>query len=230
MAGQVQLLESARLRLEMAMEQMRKENKKELAQREEEMEDTRCSAQKKVKGVCTHSLRESTDMTRSLYTTTFICFVDMTALEAQLESEHEERTLLVREKHELERQLLSMAQHAAHAADDDTIHKLKRDLKRTKALLKDAHSQLERCRSETPSKVLLRQLKNQLEDSEFARTAAVKGRQHAEQELLEAQQQLDEALRLRGETEDKYLSCNRERSNYQSQVSFTPHPFRRWIK
>lgn len=57
LAGQVQLLESARLRLEMAMEQMRKENKKELAQREEEMEDTRCSAQKKVKGVCTHSLR-----------------------------------------------------------------------------------------------------------------------------------------------------------------------------
>ena len=50
LAGQVQMLESARLRLEMAMEQMRKENKKELAQRDEEMEDTRCSAQKKVKG------------------------------------------------------------------------------------------------------------------------------------------------------------------------------------
>lgn len=57
-----------------------------------------------------------------------------------------------------------------------------------------------------------------MEDSEFARTAAVKGRQHAEQELLEAQQQLEEALRLRGEAEDKYLACNRERSNYQSQV------------
>lgn len=70
--------------------------------------------------------------------------------------------MLVREKHELERQLLSMAQHAAHAADDDTIQKLKRDLKRTKALLKDAHSQLERARQETPSKVLLRQLKNQV--------------------------------------------------------------------
>lgn len=53
LAGQVQMLESARLRLEMAMEQMRKENKKELAQREEEMEDTRCNAQKKVKGMCT---------------------------------------------------------------------------------------------------------------------------------------------------------------------------------
>jgi myosin-18 len=211
----------------MAMEQMRKENKKELAQREEEMEDTRCSAQKKVKGVLKRVNKHDMLLLFLLLpgivftTSCYVClFVTMTALEAQLESEHEERTLLVREKHELERQLLSMAQHAAHAADDDTIHKLKRDLKRTKALLKDAHSQLERCRSETPSKVLLRQLKNQLEDSEFARTAAVKGRQHAEQELLEAQQQLDEALRLRGETEDKYLSCNRERSNYQSQVSF----------
>lgn len=215
LAGQVQMLESARLRLEMAMEQMRKENKKELAQREEEMEDTRCSAQKKVKGIV-ESIVESISVFLSVLTL-YLCI--LSALEAQLESEHEERTLLVREKHELERQLLSMAQHAAHAADDDTIQKLKRDLKRTKALLKDAHSQLERSRSETPSKVLLRQLKNQLEDSEFARTAAVKGRQHAEQELLEAQQQLEEALRLRGETEDKYLSCNRERSNYQSQVS-----------
>ena len=50
LAGQVQMLESARLRLEMSMEQMRKENKKEISQRDEEMEDIRCSAQKKVKG------------------------------------------------------------------------------------------------------------------------------------------------------------------------------------
>ena len=69
---------------------------------------------------------------------------------------------MVREKHELERQLVAMTQQAAQAIDDETIFKLKRDLKRTKALLKDAHSQLERARSETPSKVLLRQLRNQV--------------------------------------------------------------------
>ncbi len=57
LAGQVQLLESARLRLEMSMEQMRKENKKELAQRDEEMEDIRCSAQKKVKGTLRNLLQ-----------------------------------------------------------------------------------------------------------------------------------------------------------------------------
>ena len=91
----------------------------------------------------------------------------MSALEVQLESEHEERTHLVREKHELERQLLSFAQQAAQAVDDEVVLKLKRDLKRTKALLKDAHTQMERLRSETPSKVLLRQLKNQVQFQSF---------------------------------------------------------------
>jgi len=43
LAGQVQMLASARLRL-------KKENCKELAQRDEEIEETRCCAQKKVKG------------------------------------------------------------------------------------------------------------------------------------------------------------------------------------
>ena len=46
----------------------------------------------------------------------------------------------------------------------------------------------------------------------------MKGRQHAEQELAEAQTQLEEALRLRSEAEERYLSTNRERSNIQSQV------------
>lgn len=50
MAGQVQMLEAARTRLEMSHEQMRKEHKKEMQQREEEVEEVRIAAQKKVKG------------------------------------------------------------------------------------------------------------------------------------------------------------------------------------
>lgn len=50
LAGQVQLLEQAKLRLEMTLESMRKEAKKEALQRDEELEDARCNAQKKVKG------------------------------------------------------------------------------------------------------------------------------------------------------------------------------------
>lgn len=49
LAGQVQLLEQAKLKLEMNLEQMRKSSKKEAQQHEEELEEVRCSAQKKVK-------------------------------------------------------------------------------------------------------------------------------------------------------------------------------------
>lgn len=50
LAGQVQMLEGTKVRLEMSIEQMRKENRREMAQREEELEEVRIAAQKKVKG------------------------------------------------------------------------------------------------------------------------------------------------------------------------------------
>uniref|UniRef100_T1GBC9 Myosin tail domain-containing protein n=1 Tax=Megaselia scalaris TaxID=36166 RepID=T1GBC9_MEGSC len=49
MAGQVQLLEQAKLRLEMTLETMRKEARREAQQRDEELEEARGSAYKKIK-------------------------------------------------------------------------------------------------------------------------------------------------------------------------------------
>lgn len=46
----MQLLEQAKLRLEMSIEHMRKEYRRELAQKDEEIEEAHCNAQKKVKG------------------------------------------------------------------------------------------------------------------------------------------------------------------------------------
>jgi myosin-18 len=66
LAGQVQLLEQAKLRLEMSLEQQRKENRRELAQRDEELEDVRCSAQKKVKGKYCYKLLNKRDCVTSL--------------------------------------------------------------------------------------------------------------------------------------------------------------------
>jgi hypothetical protein len=43
----------------MSLEQQRKENRRELAQRDEELEDARCSAHKKVKGKRTNMLRSA---------------------------------------------------------------------------------------------------------------------------------------------------------------------------
>lgn len=79
------------------------------------------------------------------------------ALEQQLENEHEERTLLLRERHELERRLAAAAEYERHdkAGDEALLQRLKRDLKRTKALLRDTQAQLERQKAETPGRFLL---------------------------------------------------------------------------
>ncbi|XP_044261055.1 unconventional myosin-XVIIIa isoform X5 [Tribolium madens] len=191
LAGQVQLLEQAKLRLEMSLESMRKESKKEAQMRDEELEEVRCNAQKKVK-----------------------------ALEAHLENEHEERTQLLREKHELERRLAAAAESERNdrAGDEALLHRLKRDLKRTKVLLRDTQTQLERQKADNPGKAMIRQLKNQLEDLECARALAVKTKQSLEADLSETQASLEEANRMRHEAEQKVVVLTREKSDLQSQI------------
>jgi len=50
LAGQVGLLEAAKVRLEMSLEQQRKEARRETAQRDDELEEIRGNAHKKVRG------------------------------------------------------------------------------------------------------------------------------------------------------------------------------------
>lgn len=191
LAGQVQLLEQAKLRLEMSLESMRKESKKEAQMRDEELEEVRCNAQKKVK-----------------------------ALEAQLENEHEERTLLLREKHELERRLAAAAEMERNdrAGDEALLQRLKRDLKRTKVLLRDTQTQLERQKADNPGKAMIRQLRNQLEDLECARAVAVKTKQSLETDLSETQGALEEANRMKHDAEQKVTALSREKSDLQNQL------------
>ncbi|KOC60313.1 Unconventional myosin-XVIIIa [Habropoda laboriosa] len=142
------------------------------------------------------------------------------ALESQLENEHEERTILLREKHELERRLVAIEEQdrTERAVEAETMHRLKRDLKRTKALLRDAQTMLERSKGDSTGKAALRQLKNQLEDAECARAAAVKAKQALEQELNETQATLEEALRQRSEAEERANVATRERTELLSQL------------
>ncbi|CAH2238936.1 jg13744, partial [Pararge aegeria aegeria] len=155
----VHLLESSKLRLEMLLEQQRKEARLEAVARDEEMEETRANASKKLK-----------------------------MLESQLESEHAERSLLLRERHELERRLTSLEETARAESQEQAqlVQRLKRDLKRYRALLRDAQTMLEQKEKEGGGKAQIRQLKNQLEDLELALRAANKARSTAEAEASEA--------------------------------------------
>merc|ERR1719410_2098984 len=189
LAGQVQMLEAAKTKLEMSMAALKKEHRRELASKEEELDDVRAAAQKKVK-----------------------------VLEQQLENEHEERINFVREKHELETRIINLQEMASRSADEEQVSKLKKDLKRTKALLKDAQLMVEKSRNESSNKVVLRQLKNQLEDAEFAKTAAIKAKQNIELELGDVQQQLDDVMRSKSDVEDRLMRCSREKTDFASQL------------
>merc|ERR1739844_675847 len=189
LAGQVQMLELAKTKLEMSMAAQKKEHRRELSSKDDELEDARTSTQKKIK-----------------------------VLEQQLESEHEERINFMREKHELETKIINLQELANRSADEEQVAKLKKDLKRTKALLKDAQLMIEKSRNESSNKVVLRQLKNQLEDTEFARMAAVKAKQNVELEVADLQQQLDDVMRNKNDLEDRMLKTSREKADLSSQL------------
>ncbi|XP_022249031.1 unconventional myosin-XVIIIa-like [Limulus polyphemus] len=188
LAGQVQLLEQGKLRLEMAMEKLRQETRKELSAKEEEVEEIRMSATKKVKN-----------------------------LEAQLENEQEDRHQLMKQKHELERKIIDMSERPPEK-DPELERRLRRDLRRTKALLRDAQDMMEHAQDGQGNKLIIRQLKNQLEDAEFAKTAAIKARQGIELELQNVQNQLEEITKTKNEAEGRCLQLSREKSALQTQL------------
>ena len=53
----------------------------------------------------------------------------------------------------------------------------------------------------------------QLEDTEFARMAAVKAKQNIELEVADLQQQLDDTLKNKSDLEDRMLRINREKTD-----------------
>lgn len=191
-AGQTSLLEQAKLRLEMCLQQARQMHRSELAQKDEELEELRASLGKKVK-----------------------------ALECQLEVEHDERSTLVRDKHELERRVIALGECSltSDTRQQEAVQRLRRQLKRTRALLADSQLQLERgCGEGNGGKAQLRQLRNQLEDAEFAAAAAARGRHAVETELQEVQLAAEEAQRSRAEAEARATAASRQLTQLQNQL------------
>lgn len=191
LAGQVQLLEQVKTRLEMGLEQERKEHRRELAQRDQENEETRCSAAKKIK-----------------------------ALECEIENEHDDRTALIRERHDLERRLVDAEdrERCRSVNDQETIGRLRRDVKKLKALLRDAQTVQEQRSDSQANRIAMRQLRNQLEDAESARDSALKARAMAETDLAEVTASLDEAQAARRTAEERASALARDKNHLQSQL------------
>ncbi|XP_043975350.1 unconventional myosin-XVIIIa isoform X11 [Gambusia affinis] len=187
-AGTIQMLEQAKLRLEMEMERLRQTHFKEIESKDDEVEEIRQSCSKKLKQI-----------------------------EVQLEEEYDEKQKVLKEKRELEAKLLS-AQSKVTNCDIETEKRLKKDLKRTKALLADAQIMLDHIKNNAPSKREIAQLKNQLEESEFTCAAAVKARKCMEVEIEDLHVQMEEISKAKQMLEEQQSRLQREKNDLQSRT------------
>ncbi|XP_066455666.1 unconventional myosin-XVIIIa isoform X1 [Eleutherodactylus coqui] len=187
-AGTIQMLEQSKLRLEMEMERLRQSHSKELENKDEEVEEIRQSCQKKLK-----------------------------QMEVQLEEEYEDKQKVLREKRDLESRLNSVSEQVSHR-DFETEKRLRKDLKRTKALLADAQIMLDHLKNNAPSKREIAQLRSQLEESEFTCAAAVKSRKSMEVEMEDLHLQIDDLSKAKTALEEQVSRVQREKNELQSRM------------
>ncbi|KAI4886508.1 hypothetical protein NFI96_024884 [Prochilodus magdalenae] len=187
-AGTIQMLEQAKLRLEMEMERLRQMHSKEIESKDEEVEEIRQSCSKKLK-----------------------------QMEVQLEEEYEDKQKVLRERRELEAKLLTAQDQVSHR-DVETEKRLRKDLKRTKALLADAQIMLDHLKNNAPSKREIAQLKNQLEESEFTCASAVKARKSMEVEIEDLHVQMDDISKAKQALEEQLSRVQREKNDLQSRM------------
>ncbi|XP_059389065.1 unconventional myosin-XVIIIa-like isoform X2 [Carassius carassius] len=187
-AGTIQMLEQAKLRLEMEMERLRQTHSKEIESKDDEVEEIRQSCSKKLK-----------------------------QMEVQLEEEYEEKQKVLRERRDLEAKLMSAQEQVSHR-DVETEKRLRKDLKRTKALLADAQLMLDHLKNNAPSKREIAQLKNQLEESEFTCAAAVKARKSMEVEIEDLHVQMDDMSKSKQALEEQLSRLQREKNDLQSRM------------
>ncbi|XP_048747756.2 unconventional myosin-XVIIIa-like isoform X4 [Ostrea edulis] len=187
-AGQIQQLEQTKIRLEMNLERAKQQHNKELEEKEEEMEELRYSMQKKLKN-----------------------------LENQIEEEYDDKKKLQQEKRDLERQIHDLSSKAG-SRDKEGEKRLKRDLIRTRALLRDAEIVIQKNQGTEGTKAQIKALRNKLDDSEYAAAAATKAKKTMELEIQDLQQQIDDIFRAKTESENKAMALLREKTELQSQL------------
>ncbi|XP_059931586.1 unconventional myosin-XVIIIa isoform X5 [Gadus macrocephalus] len=187
-AGTIQMLEKAKLRLEMEMERLRQTHSKDLESKEDEVEEIRQSSSKKLR-----------------------------QMEVQLEEEYDDKQKVLKERRELEAKLCSAKEEVSHV-DIETEKRLRKDLKRTKALLADAQIMLDHMKNNAPSKREIAQLKNQLEESEFTCAAAVKARKAMEVEIEDLHVQMEDISKAKQALEEQFSRLQREKNDLQSRI------------
>uniref|UniRef100_A0A3B3XIC3 Myosin motor domain-containing protein n=1 Tax=Poecilia mexicana TaxID=48701 RepID=A0A3B3XIC3_9TELE len=186
LSAQIQQQQQIHMRFEIEVERMKQMHQKELEDKEEELEDVHKSSQRRLK-----------------------------QLEMQLEQEYEEKQMVIHEKHDLEGLIATLCEQVGHR-DFDVERKLRRDLKRTHALLADAQlllATLDSSGQNRPngSKDQIERLHCQLEESEARRLEAENTQKGVAMELENAQLELENICRQKSVVDEQLALLQHEK-------------------
>ncbi|NXO01489.1 MY18B protein, partial [Rhinopomastus cyanomelas] len=184
----VDRLEELHQRLELEMERMKQIHQKELEDKDEELEDVRQSCQKRLR-----------------------------QLEMQLEQECEEKRATLREKQDLEGLIGTLCEQIGHR-DFDVEKRLRRDLRRTRALLADLQLLLPAPGQPPASPQELQRLRRQLEESEAKCAEAQRCHQTAALELENLHVELDTLSRSKTLVDEQLDRLQHERADLLKRI------------
>ncbi|XP_051490414.1 unconventional myosin-XVIIIb [Apus apus] len=181
-------LEQLHQRLELEVERMKQIHQKELEDKDEELEDVRQSCQRRLR-----------------------------QLEMQLEQEYEEKQTVLHEKQDLEGLISTLCEQIGHR-DFDVEKRLRRDLRRTRALLADLQPLLPPPGDPAPSAQALQRLRQQLEESEAKCAEAQKSHQMAALELENLHTELETLNRNKTLMEEQLYQLQHERADLLKRI------------
>ncbi|XP_077163800.1 unconventional myosin-XVIIIb isoform X2 [Paroedura picta] len=190
-AHTVEQLEQLHLRLELEIERMKQLHQKELEDKEEELEDVRQSCQKRLR-----------------------------QLEMQCEQECDEKQTILREKHDLEGLIATLCEQIGHR-DFDVEKRLRRDLKRTHALLADVQLLLAAAgegAGPLGSNEELEKLQRQWEESEARCAEAQRLRESMAQELENRHAELEAVSRNKNLVDEQLYQLQHERADLLKRI------------
>ncbi|NXH11442.1 MY18B protein, partial [Bucco capensis] len=181
-------LEQLHQRLELEIEQMKQMHQKELEDKDEELEDVRQSCQKRLR-----------------------------QLEMQLEQEYEEKQKVLHEKQDLEGLIGTLCEQIGHR-DFDVEKRLRRDLRRTRALLADLQLLLAAPTQPTANPQELQRLHKQLEESKAKCEEAQRSQQTAALELEKLHMELETLSRNKTLVDEQLYQLQHERADLLKRI------------
>ena len=137
------------------------------------------------------------------------------ALEDELERVQDELGTMVNHQNLLEEKVAKLSSKTDYQG---VINRLQLDVKQKTVLLLDAESMLEQRESDSSNKLLVRQLKIQVEEAGAEVVTGLRARKNLELELADTNAQMEEVSSARAAIEGRFLEQVRENARLSSQV------------